>query len=119
MRSSDECGAEGGRGTGRWPSPSASLPEDAEEDADAGGHEQGLDRLLADVVLELALPLHGLLAPGLVVLGGGLAEVFVLLGGGLADVGAHVLDAGGDLGRLFAELRGGALGLLLGLAGVT
>src|SRR4051812_14672829 len=89
------------------------FPEEAEEHADAGGDEDGLDGLFVDVGFEGFLPLGGLFAALVVVVGGLLAEVVVLFAGGVAVLGGDVLDLLADLGGGFLELLGGALGLVL------
>src|SRR4030095_4233264 len=71
---------------------------------DAGGDQEGLDRLLLDVLLEGLFHLHGAAAPFLVVLAGLVAHLFVLLAGLVADLGADVAEILLHLGGGFAQI---------------
>src|SRR5688572_25930622 len=81
------------------------LPDHAQQQARAGGVEDGLERLLADVALEALLPLGGAFAAFGVVLRRLIAQVLVLLRRRFLHLTTEVADVLSDLGRRVAQVR--------------
>jgi hypothetical protein len=81
----------------------ASLPEQPEEHANAGGDKQRLDRLFLHVLFEIFFHFHGALAALIVVLARLVAELLVLLRRGVADLSAEVAEILADLRSSLAQ----------------